>query len=82
MELFDFVDGVKEDKYLRLFIDLLIKVLKDGSNHILMHFSFISQNFIIILHSLKSYSCSSKLAMNQIIYVEFDHIFCVFFIEG
>lgn len=82
MELFDFVDGVKEDKYLRLFVDFFIKVFKNCSDYILMHFSLICQNFIIVLHSFKSYSCPSKFAMNQIIYIEFDHVFGVFFVEG
>ncbi len=82
VEIFDLINWIEEDKYLRFFIHFLIEMLKDCSNHILMHLGLISQHFVVILYSLKGNLCSSsKLALNHIVNIEFKGILYMLLVE-
>ena len=73
MKFFDFVDGVKEDQYLKVFFSFVIDFLKDGSDYVLMHIGFASHDFVIVFDSLEG-DFLSKLFLNHFIDVEFDDI--------
>ena len=73
MKFFDFIDGVKEDKYLKVFFSLVIDFLKDGSDNVLVHIGFASHDFVIVFDSLEG-NFLSKLFLNHFIDVEFDDI--------
>ena len=53
MEFFYFVDGIKEDKYLRVFFSFRVEFFEDGADDVFMHFCFIFYNFIVIFDSLQ-----------------------------
>ena len=79
MEVFNFIYGVEEDKNLRP-IWTLIKFLKDSAYDELMHFSFSLHDFIIVFDALKGDSFS-QLLLNHFVYIEFYHIFGMFFVK-
>ncbi len=81
MKFFNFIDGVEEDKDLRLFIDLFIKMFEDGSNDVFVHFCLILQDLEVILDSFKSNDLLSKLLLHQFIDVELDNIINMLLVE-
>lgn len=81
VELLDFIDGVEEDKDLRLFIDLLVEVLEDGADDVLVHFRLIIQDLVVILDSFQSDDLFAQLLLNQLVDVELDDVLDVFFVE-
>ena len=58
MKFFDLIDGVKEDKHLRVFFPFFVQFLEDGVNDKFMDFSSVIDNFIIIPDSLEGNSSS------------------------
>ena len=49
MEAIDFFYGREEDKYLRLYLDFVVKVLEDSTDHKFMHLDSLLQHFVVAL---------------------------------
>ena len=49
MEAIDFLNGGEEDKYLRLYLDLVVKMLEDCTDHKFMHLDSLFQHFVVAL---------------------------------
>ena len=49
MEAIDFFYGREEDKYLRLYLDFVVKMLEDSTDHKFMHLDSLLQHFVVAL---------------------------------
>jgi hypothetical protein len=81
VELSYLIDRIKEDKNLRLFIDLIVEILENSPNDILVHFGFIRKHFEVVFNSLQGDDLFPQLFLYQFVDVEFDDIFYILLIE-
>ena len=49
MEAIDFLNGREEDNYLRFYLDFVIKMLEDSTDHKFMHLDSLLQHFVVAL---------------------------------
>ena len=80
MELFYFIYGIEEDKYLKVLFLLLVYLLKDGANYVFVHLCLTRHDFEVISDPLQGQLLTYFL-LHYLTYVEFYHIFIVLLIE-
>ena len=80
MELFDFIDGIEEDKYLRVFFSFLVDLGKYCTYYVFVHFGLVLHHFVIVFDTFKGHSLTD-LFLNHFVYVEFYHVFNVLFVK-
>jgi hypothetical protein len=80
MEFFDFVDGIKKDKDLRLILALLVKFFEYRSDDKFMHFLPLLYGLVVIFDSLQSH-LFSQFFLDHFIDVELEDVLHMFFVE-
>jgi hypothetical protein len=82
VKLFDFVDGIEENKDLWfLWYSFSIQIFEDSSNYVFMHLFLAGNSVIIILYSFQSDVAFTQLFLHDFADVELQHILCVLFVE-
>ena len=83
MEFFDLINGVKEDKYLRIFLSLLVNLRKDSGYDVLMHFCLVFHDFVVIFDTFQGHPFTffTFFLLDHLIDVELDHIFNILLIK-
>ena len=81
MEAIDFFYGREEDKYLRLYLDFVVKMLEDSTDHKFMHLDSLLQHFVVALDAFQS-DTTADLFLDHFVDIEFDEVFHVFIVEG
>ena len=80
MELFYFIDGIEEDKYLKVLFLFLVYLLEDSTNYVFMHLCLAWHDFEIISDTFQGH-LPTHLLLHHLAYVEFYHIFVVLLVE-
>ena len=80
MELFDFIDGIEEDKYLKVLFLLLVYLLEYRAYYVFVHFGLARHHLEVISDALQGH-LPAHFFLHHLAYVEFYHIFVVLFVE-